>query len=146
MRPAVLAVAFCVATACSLSPNASSTASPSGSPAAQLDAQVPMPPAFPHDIPVYPGARLIAAAGFPSAGPTSWGMEWETLDPVTKVQSYYAQNLNKGDWTITFTVNTPDQFAATFARKSNSHANGTLAANRAAGVTKILMSLLSPPS
>lgn len=147
MRSVVVAVAFCVATACSLSPNASSnTATPSGSPPGHLDAQVPMPPAFPHDIPVYPGARLIAAAGFPSPGYTSWGMEWETLDPVAKVQSYYAQNLNKGDWTVNFTVNSADQFAATFARKSNSHASGTLAANRSQGVTKILVSLLSPAS
>lgn len=147
MKSAYLAAALCLVVACSLSPNgSSSTSSPSGAASGQLDAQVQVPPAFPRDIPVYPGARLTAAAGFPSAGLTSWGMEWETLDAVPKVQAYYAQGLNKGDWSITFTTNVTDAFAATFVRRSNSHVNGTLAASRSGGVTKILMSLLTPPA
>ena len=150
MKGIVTAAMFCFVTACSLSPGSSSNSSPSGSPLAtasgQLDAQVPTPPSFPGDVPIYPRARLTAAAGFPSSGPTSWGMEWETLDSVAKVQAYYAQNMNKGDWTITFATQSSDSFAATFARKSDSHIHGTLASNRANGVTKILMSLLSPSS
>jgi hypothetical protein len=151
VRRVVAVAAFClVMAACSLSSGSSSSSpSPSGSPLAtsgQLDAQVPMPPSFPADVPIYPKARLTAAAGFPSSGPTSWGMEWETLDSVAKVQAYYAQNMNKGDWTITFTTQSSDSFAATFARRSNSHVNGTLSSNSASGVTKILMSLLSPSS
>lgn len=151
MRTAIVAAALCVVTACSLS-QSSSQASPSasGSPLAkasgQLDAQVLMPPTFPTDVPIYPKARLTAAAGFPSSGPTSWGMEWETLDSVAKVQTYYAQNLAKGDWTITFTTTGPDRFAATFARKSDKNINGTLAASTSSGVTRIQMSLLSPSS
>jgi hypothetical protein len=144
------AAAFIFVTACSLASSSSSASpSPSGSPVAkagQLDAQVPMPPTFPGDVPIYPRARLTAAAGFPSSGPTSWGMEWETLDTVPKVQAYYAQNLNKGDWTITFTSSSSDSFAATFTRKSNRNINGTLSSNNSSGVTKILMSLLSPSS
>lgn len=148
MKRAVAAATFClVMAACSLSPGSSSNSpSTSGSPAGQLDAQVAMPPSFPGDVPVYPKARLTAAAGFPSSGPTSWGMEWETLDPVSKVRAYYAQSMNKGDWTITFTTQSSDSFAATFARKSNSHINGTLSSSASNGVTKILMSLLSPPA
>ncbi len=151
MKSAAAAAAFCLVTAaCSLSPGSSSNSpSPSGSPlatAGQLDAQVPMPPSFPGDVPIYPTARLTAAAGFPSSGPTSWGMEWETKDSVSKVQAYYAQSMNKGDWTITFTTQSSDSFAATFARRSNSHINGTLSSNSSNGVTKILMSLLSPSS
>lgn len=151
MKRVVAAAAFCLMTAaCSLSQGSSSNSpSPSGSPlatAGQLDAQVPMPPSFPGDVPIYPKARLTAAAGFPSSGPTSWGMEWETLDSVSKVQAYYAQNMNKGDWTIRFTTQSSDSFAATFARKSDSHINGTLSSNSSNGVTKILMSLLSPSS
>ncbi len=152
MKRVVAAAALCLVTAaCSLSSGSSSNSpSPSGSPLArasgQLDAQVPSPPSFPGDVPTYPKARLTAAAGFPSSGPTSWGMEWETLDSVSKVQAYYAQNMSKGDWTITFATKSSDSFAATFARKSDSHINGTLSSNSANGVTKILMSLLSPSS
>ncbi len=132
MKRVVAAAALCLVTAaCSLSSSSSSNSpSPSGSPLArasgQLDAQVPSPPS--------------------SSGPTSWGMEWETLDSVSKVQAYYAQNMSKGDWTITFATKSSDSFAATFARKSDSHINGTLSSNSANGVTKILMSLLSPSS
>jgi hypothetical protein len=151
MRTAIVAAALCLVTGCSLTQSSSqSSPSPSGSPLAkasgQLDAQVSMPPTFPTDVPIYPKARLTAAAGFPSSGPTSWGMEWETLDSVAKVQSYYAQNLNKGDWAITFTTNDSAKFAATFARKSDKNVNGTLAASTSNGVTRIQMSLLSPSS
>ena len=150
VRTAVAAVVLCVVAACSSSQGApSSSAEPSGSPLAkasgQLDAQVPMPPSFPGDVPVYPKARLTAAAGFPSSGPTSWGMEWETLDSVAKVQAFYQQNLSKGDWTVTFSAAASGSFAATFARKSNNQVNGTLAASASGGVTRIEMSLLAPP-
>jgi len=39
---------------------------------------------------------------------------------------------------------TATSFAATFSRKSNSHEVGTLVADSGSGVTKILMSLISP--
>ena len=102
-----------------------------------------MPSGFPRDVPIYPNARLTGAAGFPSSTSTSWGMEWETHDSVAKVQAWYAQNLGKGDWTITLSTSAPESFASTFARKSNARVNGTLAANSSAGVTRIQMSLLS---
>ena len=145
----IAALAFCVVTACGLPQGASSTsASPSTSPLAKasgrLDAQVPVPAGFPADVPVYTKARLTAAAGFPSTGPTSWGMEWQTLDSVSKVQAFYADKLNQGDWMITFTSTANGAFAATFRRKSDSHISGTLAANNSSGVTKILMSLVTP--
>jgi len=103
-----------------------------------------MPAGFPGDLPIYPKARLTAAAGFPSSGPTSWGMEWETLDGVDKVRLFYADKLNQGDWTISFTNSPTGTFAATFTRKSNSQVKGTLASNGSSGVTKILMSLVGP--
>ncbi len=115
-------------------------------PIGQLDVQVPMPAGFPHDVPIYPRARLTAAAGFPSSGPTSWGMEWETVDSVAKVQAWYAQSFNQGDWTITFASATAESFAATFSHKSDNHINGTLAARTSSGITQIVMSLLSPPA
>jgi len=127
---------------------ASPSAGPSGSPLAKasgkLDAQAPMPAGFPGDCPIYPGARLTAGAGFVSSGEVSWGMEWETLDTVAKVQAFYAKQLNQGDWTVTLGNTTATSFAATFSRKSNSHEVGTLVADSGSGVTKILMSLISP--
>jgi len=113
-------------------------------PSGLLGAQVAMPPGFPTDVPIYPKARLTAAAAFPNNAPTSWGMEWQTLDSVSKVQAYYADQMNKGDWTINFTSNAPERFTATFKRRSDGRVGGTLESNSASGVTKILMSLVSP--
>ena len=103
-----------------------------------------MPPGFPSDVPIYPKARLTAGASFVSSGQMSWGMEWETLDSVAKVHAFYADKLKQGDWRISVTGTGSGTFAATFSRKSNSHVLGTLASNAASGVTKILMSLISP--
>lgn len=130
----------------SASPSAVGTAEPSplARPSGHLDAQVPMPAGFPTDVPIYPKAVLTAAAGFPSSGPTAWGMEWETLDGVDKVRAFYADKLNQGDWSITFTNAAAGTFAATFKRKSNEQVQGTLASNGSSGVTKILLSLVAP--
>ena len=103
-----------------------------------------MPADFPTDFPIYPGARLTAGASFTSSGQVAWGMEWETLDGVTKVQAFYAKQLGQGEWTVKFSNNSADSFAATYARKSDSHAGGTLAANSTSGVTKILLTLVLP--
>jgi len=141
-----LAVAACGDHASSAASGART--SPSGSPLAKasgsLDAEVPMPSDFPPDVPIYKGARLTAGASFTSTGQVAWGMEWQTLDSVAKVQAFYGKQLNQGDWTITFKENSSAAFTAAFSRKSNSHFAGTLAANSDAGVTKILMSLVSP--
>jgi hypothetical protein len=123
------------------------TPSPSGSPLAQasgrLGAEVPMPAGFPADVPVYPKARLTAAAGFPVAAPTSWGMEWQSLDGVAAVQAYYKDKLNHGDWTLTVTSTSATEFKATFGRKSDRSVIGTLDVTAAPGVVKILMSLVT---
>jgi len=118
--------------------------SPLARPSGHLDAEVDMPPGFPADVPIYTKARLTAGASFLSSGQVSWGMEWETLDSVAKVQAFYAAKLNQGDWTITITGSSVGAFGATFSRKSNPHVLGTLASNGASGVTKILMSLIAP--
>ena len=142
---AVVALAL-VVVACS---SKSATApTPSGSPLPQasgrLDAQVPMPLGFPVDVPVYPKARLTAAAGFPSTAPTSWGMEWQSLDSVSAVQTYYQQKLNQGDWTLTVGSTAPNEFKATFGRKSDRSVIGTIDVTATSGtVTKILMSLVT---
>ena len=120
------------------------TSPPAPSANASSSPPVAMPSNFPADVPIYPKARLAAAASFESSTRVTWGMEWETPDPVTKVQTFYASQMNQGDWTITFASAAVDRVAATFARKSNSHAGGTLAAYPEGGLTQILMSLTSP--
>ncbi len=122
-------------------PTASSKATPS--PAGPLDAQVPIPAGFPTDVPIYTGARLTAGAAFAANGQTTWGMEWETLDGVDKVQAYYASKLSQGDWTIKISGVANGAFSAAFSRNSNSKFAGILGANGTSGVTKISLSLVS---
>jgi len=110
-----------------LSPVAKATPSPSGP--SQLDPAVPMPSGFPADIPIYSGARLTAGASFSGNGVTTWGMEWETLDGVDKVQAFYSSKLSQGDWTIQFSGTANGSFSAIFSRKSNSSSAGILGAD-----------------
>ena len=123
------------------SPVAKTSPSPGGS--SKLDPAVPMPVNFPADVPIYPGARLTAAATFSANGQTTWGMEWETLDGIDKVQAFYSSKFSQGDWTIEFTDSTGAKFAATFKRKSNPKSKGGIGADGGSGVTKISMSLVS---
>ena len=103
-----------------------------------------MPPGFPSDFPIYKKARLTAAASFTSSGQVAWGMEWETLDSAAAVQAYYVKQFSQGDWSLTISSNAAGAFAATISRKSNPHATGTLAIDKDGGLTKILLSLVSP--
>jgi hypothetical protein len=152
MRLVVMAVLFVLAAAACSIPGTNAQATPSGSPSPSklaqatgpLDAQVTMPPGFPTDVPIYTGARLTAGAGFTGTGVMTWGMEWETLDSVQKVRSFYASKFSQGDWTISFTSSTSTGFTANVARKSDSHYTGTLGADGSSGVTKISLSLVAP--
>jgi hypothetical protein len=102
-----------------------------------------MPSGFPADVPIYPGSRLTAGATFTSSGQTAWGMEWETLETVDKVQAFYTSKFNQGDWTTSFKGTSNGSFSAVFARKSNSKVSGLVGAGVAAGVTTITLSLVS---
>ena len=103
-----------------------------------------MPAGFPADFPVYPHARLTAAADFASGGQVSWGLEWESLDAQAKVAAFYTKQLGLGDWVVTGTTSPNGDFAATFARRSNKSAHGTVYAARYATSTRILVSLVYP--
>ena len=105
---------------------------------------VPTPGGFPTDVPVYPGARLTAGANFQSSGESTFGMEWETLDSIAKVHTFYATKLNQGDWTISFTGATATNFTAVFSRTSNSRETGIVGADGITGITKISLSLVLP--
>lgn len=109
----------------------------------RMDQPVATPGAFPRDVPVYPGARLTAAAPFASSGQVTFGMEWETLDAVDKVHAFYLTRLNQGDWTISFSGATGTSFNAVFSRKSNSKVVGTVGADGSSGITKISLSLVT---
>ena len=102
-----------------------------------------MPSGFPSDVPIYAGARLTAAATFAANGQTTWGMEWETLDSVDKVQAFYSAKLSQGDWNLGFSGTANGSFSAIFNRKSNSKFAGILGADGSSGVTKISLSLAS---
>jgi hypothetical protein len=155
MRSAVAAAALLVVMSCggggggatashSPSPLGTSEPSPLARASGQLDAEVSVPSGFPGDVPVYTKARLTAGATFKSSGQVAWGMEWQTLDSVAKVQAFYADKMSQADWTITFTNKSTNNFSATFARRSNSNVQGTMGAGTASGVTRISMSLVSP--
>ncbi|MEO8744660.1 MAG: hypothetical protein ABI334_06270 [Candidatus Dormiibacterota bacterium] len=125
------------------SPQASSSAKATQGGSSKLDPAVAMPAGFPSDVPVYPGARLTAAAQFAGNGSTTWGMEWETVNGADKVQTFYTSNLAQGDWSISFSGAANGAFSAIFNRKSNSKDAGILGLDGSTGVTKISMSLVS---
>lgn len=149
-----LVVVWLAATACSLHQSSSAATGartgPVGSPLAPasgaLDAEVAMPAGFPTDFPIYPHARLTAAAPFASTGQVAWGMEWETVDAQAKVQAFYAQQLKQGDWVLTVspTPSAQGQFAGTFTRKTDKNVDGTIAVNSDPPLAKILVSLVYP--
>ncbi len=99
-----------------------------------------MPSGFPSDFPIYTGARLTSASNFGSNGTTTWGMEWESVDSVDKVQAFYTAKLNQGDWTLSFSGST-NGFSAIFNRKSNSKVGGILGLDRSTGIIKISLAL-----
>jgi hypothetical protein len=119
--------------------------SPAGSPIVKLGAAVPMPTGFPSDFPIYPGARLTKAANFPAGGSTIWGMEWQTVDRPSKVQTFFIGRLNAGDWVLLTSSGTADTpFSATFTRASDLRVTGTLRVAASATVTKISLLLTIP--
>jgi hypothetical protein len=145
---AILFIAALGAGAACAGASTSSTASgsrqaagPTPKATAKLDPAVSMPSTFPADVPIYPGARLTAAASFNGTGQTTWGMSWETPDSVARVQAFYSSKLSQGDWTISFAGNTGGSFSAAFNRKSNSRFGGILGADGSSGETRISMSL-----
>lgn len=152
MKAVLAAAAMVCMVACTVPGSAKATpsGSPSGTPlspaSGKLDAEVAMPAGFPSDVPIYPGARLTAAASFSGQGEVTWGMEWESLDDPPKVAQFYAAKLDQGDWMINSTTRPNGNFTVTFSRKSNSHFTGTLGIDGTSGVAKVSMSLISPTS
>jgi hypothetical protein len=146
----VLTLVLGFASACADNPGTKASSARQASPSpkvtpspSKLNPEVPMPDGFPTDVPIYPGARLTAAAKFTSGSQTTWGMNWETLDSVDKVQAFYSTKLAQGDWSIQFKGSSNASFTATFSRKSNPKSTGILGADGSSGVTKISLSLVN---
>jgi hypothetical protein len=143
----IFSLALVAGSACDASTStSSSTSSPNASGAragGNLDAEVPTPSGFPSDFPIYSGARLTSAANFGSPGNPTWGMEWQTVDGVDKVQAFYKSQLVKGDWTLSFPTTANGKFSATFNRKSNTKVGGILGIDASSGITKITLALTS---
>jgi hypothetical protein len=141
---------FVTASACSpfssKTASAARTATPAKPPVPgdRLDPPYPTPAAFPPDVPVYPGARLTSGAGFTSPGQLAFGMEWQTLDSVDKVQAFYKTKLSTGDWQIVFNGSANNAFSANYSRKSNPKVGGMLGADGSSGITRITLSLVMP--
>ena len=138
---ALMAGSACGASTSSSTSNASPKASSTSTGGGTLDVQVSMPAGFPSDVPIYPGARLTSAGSFNSNGTTTWGMEWETLDSVDKVQTFYTGKLAQGDWTLSFSGSSNGNFSAIFNRKSSSNVGGILGVDGSSGITKISLAL-----
>jgi hypothetical protein len=100
-----------------------------------------MPNGFPSDFPVYPGARLTHANQATANGQTTWGVEWETLDNLAAVQTFYMSKLNQGDWTISSNSSGSGGYSATFTRKSNPKDAGLLTIEVESSVTHITLAL-----
>jgi hypothetical protein len=99
-----------------------------------------MPSGFPSDFPIYAGSRLTAAAI--NSGGNGWTMEWQTLDKVSKIQAFYIGALDGGDWMLlTYSGTVETSFSATFRRKSNAKATGSVQVAISGGVTKISLTL-----
>ena len=139
----VAALALVLAPACggtttsSTKSSQSRVTSSSPSDNGKLDPAVAMPNGFPSDFPVYPGARLTHASQVTANGQTTWGMEWETLDNLTAVQSFYTSKLNQGDWTISYGGAANGGYSAIFTRKSNPKDAGLLTVELESSVTHI---------
>jgi hypothetical protein len=143
----IFSLALVAGSACGAPTSTTSLPSPpnaSGSRAGgNLDAGVPTPGGFPSDFPIYSGARLTSATNFGSNGNPTWGMEWETVDGVDKVQAFYKAQLVQGDWTLSFPTAANGKFSATFNRKSNPKVGGILGIDGSSGITKISLALTS---
>src|ERR1700682_3822585 len=146
----VLTLMLGAASACAINPSSKAssarqaTPSPKVTPSpSRLDLEVAMPDGFPTDGAIYPGARLTVAAKSTSATQPTWGMNWEPLDSVDKVQAFYSTKLSQGDWSIQFKGSSNATFTATFSRKSNPKSGGMIGADGSSGVTKISLSLVN---
>ena len=72
-------------------------------------------------------------------------MEWETLDSVDNVASFYGSKLQQSGWTISFATDASGgSYSANFHWAADSSLAGILGVDGRSGVTKISMSFASP--
>jgi hypothetical protein len=146
----LLALVLGFASACVNNPSSKASSARQASPSPKVSTSPPkpgpevaMPDGFPADFPIYPGAKLTAAAKFTSSSQTTFGMNWETPDATEKVQAFYVAKLNQGDWNFVLKDSSNIRFSGTFSRKSNPKSGGAIGAEGTSGVAKISVSLVS---
>ena len=145
----VVMVALVIGSACgsAATPTAQSrqsaavSASPGAAGTGKLDPAVSMPGGFPSDFPVYPHARLTTATQAAATGQTTWALQWETLDTVDSVQTFYSSKLKQGDWTVAYNGSGSGGFSVIISRKSNSKDAGILTVDLESGVTHISLGM-----
>lgn len=67
------------------------------------DSGVSLPESFPGDVPVYPGATVVASATMKEVT----NVTLKTSDKLDAVKKFYDEKLKAGAWQIVSTVNTP---------------------------------------
>ena len=68
-----------------------------------VGSQAELPPGFPTDMPIYPGARLA----FGQAAVGIFTLGWVSDDEPAKVKAFYVQNLSIQGWQIEILVLPP---------------------------------------
>ena len=76
-----------------------------------------LPDEFPSDFPIYPEAKLISSWLADGEKTDGLSLIWETEDAFSKVSNYYENELEKANWTLSFTSETED--STTFALEKN---------------------------
>lgn len=96
----------------------------------QLGENLPLPQGFPNDLPIYPGATVIATAWFRSGEETtSYLLRLLTTDFEEQVIDFYRQRLETGGWEIGDDFQDERGFGLTFSDRFNESLAGTVAAD-----------------
>jgi len=118
--------------------------------APNIETEVATDPRFPEikgklmsgfpEIPVYPGATLIASAKTNRANEqdTGYRAKWETQDAVVKVMKWYQEELPKSGW-VYETPNDPNASGEQVAQIKKSDLEGFLEAEREEKGTEIVV-------
>lgn len=88
-----------------------------------------LPPDFPHDLPAYAGANVVASYVVESSGGTSYLAIYQTRDKPDAVLGYYQGLLGQDPWQIASSRSTLDSVGVQFTRSDNSDVQGDISAS-----------------
>lgn len=87
------------------------------------------PPGYPGDIPVYPGAKIIASFSLSSAQGLTFFVLYSSPDPVSKIMTYYGKELDKDPWQVEGAQNSNTSTALHFSKPADPNVDGSLSIN-----------------